>query len=433
MRRSARAPRTPRPGADPDPAEVGQQRGDGALPGVDRGPLTLVAGDHQAARVRVAPDRGRVGQVDRGLGLVGEPEHGRKQPRLGQGAHRGGTVGERRPAPALVDLHRRQRPHPDGDRGDHPESALGAEQQLAQVGAGRAGGRAAEIQAAARGGHRQGDDQGVEPAEAGARLPAGPGGREAADRGVLEGLRVVPERQSLGGEQRLGLGPAQARLEGGGHRDVVDGQQSLHPHQVETEHPREALASGDQAPGDRRTAPEGHDGQVVLHRDGEDRGHLVVAAGADDGVRCVLEIAGPGPEQVGGGLAAGAQPSGLVVGADLIGPDDVGEPAQHRVVQRVGRQHGAGASADRSSIPKTASTSPRAASGSGCARAGSPQRDGCISVCWSMGDVGCMRYTVTHDVTSSQRRPRTAGRAASSTTSTRPAPASSTSAGGAPP
>ena len=57
-----------------------------------------------------------------------------------------------------------------------------------------------------------------------------------------------------------------------------------------------------------------------------------------------------------------------------------------------------------------------ALSGSGAAWAGSPQRDGCISGCC----VSVMCYSVTHDVTSSQPRQRTA-RARATPTSTPPA------------
>jgi len=47
----------------------------------------------------------------------------------------------------------------------------------------------------------------------------------------------------------------------------------------------------------------------------------------------------------------------------------------------VGAASGALGAAGRSSAPKTISTRPRASVGSAAARAGSPQRDGCISLC----------------------------------------------------
>ena len=60
--------------------------------------------------------------------------------------------------------------------------------------------------------------------------------------------------------------------------------------------------------GELDDAPERHDGQVVLDREGKYGGHVVVVAGADHRVGGVVQLAGPGPEQVGGGLAAGAEP-----------------------------------------------------------------------------------------------------------------------------
>ena len=252
-------------------------------------------------------------------------------------------LGERRPAPALVDLDLRQRAHPDGHRGDHPEGALGAEDQLAQVGPGRVGRCAAEVEPAARGGDGEPDDQRVEAAVAGAGLAARAGRGEAADRGVLPRLRVVAERQALGGEQRLGLGTAQARLEGRGHRGVVDRDQPLHPHQVEAEHAGEPLASGDQPTRDRRTAAERDHREVVLDREGEHGRDLVVGAGTYDGVGRVGQVAGPHPEQVGRGLAAGAQPAGLVVGAHVLGAEEAGQLGQ----QLAGRSPAARARARR--------------------------------------------------------------------------------------
>ena len=139
----------------------------------------------------------------------------------------------------------------------------------------------------------------------------------------------MAERHPLRREQRLGLGPPQARLQHGGHRDVVDRDQPLHPHEVEAQHAGVPLARGDQAAGHRRAAPERDDRDVVRDRDREDRGDLVVRAGADDGVGRVGEVALARPEEVGRRLAPGAQPPGLVVGADVLGADDLGELPQH--------------------------------------------------------------------------------------------------------
>ncbi len=200
----------------------------------------LVAGDHQAPTGRAPADRLGVGQVDGRLGLVGEAQHGRQELGLGELTDRVGTGVEGRPAPALVDPHLRQRPDPDGHRRDHPERPLGAEEQLAEIGAGGTGRRMTEDDVAGRRGDLEARHQGVEATVARRRLAAGAGRREAADGGVLERLREVAERQAVLGQERLGLRAAQPRLEGGGHRHRVDREQPLQPDEVEAEHTGEA-------------------------------------------------------------------------------------------------------------------------------------------------------------------------------------------------
>ena len=88
----------------------------------------------------------------------------------------------------------------------------------------------------------------------------------------------------------------------------------------------------------------------------------------------------------------------------------------------------AGSTAGVSVVPRKASTSARALSGSGPASAGSPQRDQCISPRLP-GSLMC--YSVTHDVYSSQG-PRPSPAASRTPTSTRPGRRSSPSAGAGP-
>ncbi len=294
----------------------------------------FVAGDHQAPRVLGAADRRRVGQVDRGLGLVGEPDDRGQQARLGEGAHRFGAGVEARPPPALVRRHGGRPTHAHGHRGDDAEGSFRAEQQLAQVGAGGVGGRRAEVERTRGGRSGEPDDHRVEAAVAGARLAAGAGGREAADRGVLEGLRVVAERQAVLAEQRLGLRATQAGLERGRHRHLVDREQPLHPDQVEADQPGEAVATGSQAAGDAGASAERDDRDAVLGGPRQDRRDVAVPVRADDRVGCVGEVAGTRLEQVGRGLAAGAEDAGRVVDQDVVGADDRAEAVEQHVVER---------------------------------------------------------------------------------------------------
>src|SRR5690606_38546257 len=99
-------------------------------------------------------------------------------------------------APALVDAGVRHRADPYRDRGDDAEGALGAQDELAQVGSGGRAGGAAGVEGAARGGERQGEHHLVEPAVPGGRLAAGAGGGEAADGGPLVGLGEVAEGEA---------------------------------------------------------------------------------------------------------------------------------------------------------------------------------------------------------------------------------------------
>ena len=144
----------------------------------------------------------------------------------------------------------------------------------------------------------------------------------------------MAERQSVLGEEGFGLGAAQPRLEGRGHRDLVDGEQPLHPHQVQADHAREPVAARGQAAGDRGAATEGDDRHPVLHGPGQDGLHVVVPVGSDHGVRCVVEVAGAGAQQVGGGLSTRAERPRRVVGEHVLGSDGRPEVVEQRLVQR---------------------------------------------------------------------------------------------------
>ncbi len=72
-----------------------------------------------------------------------------------------------------------------------------------------------------------------------------------------------------------------------------------------------------------------------------EQGHdVVVAAGADHGVGCVGEVAGPGAEQVGRGLAAGAQAAGRVVGEHVLGTQHRPQVGEHGVREVRGGDRG---------------------------------------------------------------------------------------------
>ena len=120
-------------------AAVGfQQRARLGLPALGVFLGALEQGQPQAAAGDlVFADRFGGGEVDPGLGLVGEPHDGGTGADLGDRAQRrgpGGEIGER---PRLVPGHLRRRVHPQAHLGDDAEDALRADRQLAQVRAGR--------------------------------------------------------------------------------------------------------------------------------------------------------------------------------------------------------------------------------------------------------------------------------------------------------
>jgi hypothetical protein len=155
----------------------------------------------------------------------------------------------------------------------------------------------------------------------------------------------VPERQAVLGQERLGLRPAEARLEGGGHRVDVHREQLVEPEKVQGHHAGQVAALRNEAADDRGAAAEGNQRNVVGDAPLDQCGHLLVRPWAYDGVGRVRAVAGTEPEQVGGGLAAGAVKSRLVVGEHVLGADDLLEPRQQVAGQRlaqsyVGRVHG---------------------------------------------------------------------------------------------
>ena len=240
--------------------------------------VALVAGDHQAAARGLAADLAGVGEVDRGLGLVGEPQHGRQQPGLGQGAHRGRTVDERRPAPALVDLHLGQRAHPHGHRGDHAEGALGAQEQLAQVRTGGVGRRAAEVDPAARGGDASG------------RRPARRSGRSRRWTGRWTGSRRSRRsrrtRRTAGSGRGSAPRAASSASASGPRRPgsrvaVIDTWSTASSRFIRTRSrlstPAKPSRRATRPPVTDVPPPNGHHGEVVLDREVEDRGDLLVA------------------------------------------------------------------------------------------------------------------------------------------------------------
>src|SRR5690606_26808451 len=93
------------------------------------------------------------------------------------------------------------------------EGALRAEEQLAQVWAGRRRGRPAQLELPGWGDHAQSAHHVVEAPVAGRVLSGRARGGEPADGRVLEALRVMAELEPVLGQQLLRPWPRQARAE----------------------------------------------------------------------------------------------------------------------------------------------------------------------------------------------------------------------------
>ena len=246
-------------------------------------------------------------QIHPGLSLVGQPQHGRAGAGLRDRPQRVGAGGEIRERPRLVTCRLRHGVHAHPYAGDHAESALGAEQHLTQVGARSRGGSATQVQGARRGDRAQPADHVVEAAVARRILAGRAGGSEAADGREAEALREMPEREAALAQQPFGVrsGHPGSQLGLPGH--LVEPPQSVHPAQVQRHHGLEPPARRVEAADHRGAATEGNHGDAPVGAEPQHRGHVVVAAGQQHRVGCVLDAEVATSQQVQRRLAAGAQ------------------------------------------------------------------------------------------------------------------------------
>jgi hypothetical protein len=147
---------------------------------------------------------------------------------------------------------------------------------------------------------------------------------------VPERLREVPQGEPPRAQQLLGGGCEGPRPEGRGERRGVDGDQPVQPAQVERHDPGEAGAARGEAADDRGAATEGHHRDPVPGADPQHGEDLGVVGRQDDDIRRVARVAGPQPDQVGGGPAAGVPDPALVVVAHLVGTDGGDERGARR-------------------------------------------------------------------------------------------------------
>lgn len=279
-----------------------------------------------------------VAEIDAGLGLVGQPDDGGAGAGLCHRPQRVGAGREVRERPRLVARGLRQRVHPQPHRRYYAEYALGSEQQLAQVGTRSRRRGPADVQRARRGDHAQPTDHVVDPAVTGRVLARRAGRRESADRRELETLREMAEREAVLAEQSLGLGAGDARAEDGFTGDVVDAHQLVEPAQIQGDDGAESAAVGIEAADHAGAPTERHHRDPLLRAVPQHLGDLVVGAGSQDRVGCVLWFSVLAPQQIQRGLAAGAQQPGTVTVDAVRLADDGGEGGAVRRGQGRGPQ-----------------------------------------------------------------------------------------------
>ena len=157
-------------------------------------------------------------------------------------------------------------------------------------------------------------------------MAAGAGGDPAAERGELEALRIVPQRQPVRAQLRLERRPEHAGLDARRAAGAVDLQHPGEPFEVERQ--RRGVAGADRrldAADDARAAAERHDRDVAARGPVEQVDDLGLAARKGDPVGHVRHVAQPHAQAVGIALA------------EAVGQAVVGPIGQHR---REGRRGG---------------------------------------------------------------------------------------------
>ena len=176
----------------------------------------------------------------------------------------------------------------------------------------------------------------------------------------------MAQRQAVLGEQRLGLGAAQARLRGSrSSRPSSTASSRFIRTRSRLTTPAKPSRRARQAAGHAGAAAERDDRDPVLGRPGQDGGDLVVPVGAHHGVGGVGEVAGA--QRAAGRAWTCRGCAGVRVSSSTrtcSAPTISASPSSRCVVQRGRRGGVAPATAGRSWRPKASSTRPRADSGS---------------------------------------------------------------------
>ena len=144
-------------------------------------------------------------------------------------------------------------------------------------------------------------------------MAAGAGGNPAAERGELEALRVVAQREAVGPQLRFQPRPVGAGLDSGGAGDVVNFDDLIQGGQVDGDDA--IVAFGRLEPGDGGAAAAVGDGGVSVGRTPvQHRRDLVLGGGMGDDVGRVGELQVVGADTVAEAAAVGVDGALVIVG-----------------------------------------------------------------------------------------------------------------------
>ncbi len=240
------------------------------------------------------------------LGLVRQPEQREPSLALHQGPRRLESGLPRRGEGADHRNARRARAHAQRGPRHHAEPALAPQDQLAEIGAGRAGGTGRKVETPSWSDQREARHQIVDRAIAERLLPRGAGDDPPAHARQLPRLREVPQREPARGERALERGAERAGPHGGEARHGIERLETGKARQVETH--RRPVSRGDVHPaGDRRAAAPGNDDDARARAGVQHRLRFGVAGRADDRVRYAADRARSHADEVGEPLAARVQ------------------------------------------------------------------------------------------------------------------------------
>ncbi len=247
-----------------------------------------------------------------------QPQQGEGQARLHDLADGLPARGEGGEEDGVELLFLGQAAHTHRGVGDDPQTALRAEEHLAQIGAGGGSGKGrGELQRARGSEHPPAGEELLDTAVAEGLLPAGTRGDPAAEGGVLEGLGIVPQRVAARPQLRFEIGSHDAGAEGRQLTPLVEAEEAVHTGQIEGE---DGLLPGQgiDVAHDTCSAPVGYEAQLALGGEVEERLHLGRILWVGNAVGEDADLPAAQRHPIGQALPPGVTQARLGIGADEL-------------------------------------------------------------------------------------------------------------------